>query len=191
MINRKIISSMFSIIMSLAIMTGGTMAYFTASASSAENQLSTGTMDVSVAQDSVNSSVRIDTTSWQPGDTVIVPFDVNNTGSLPVHLKANVTGTWGNSTLDAGNKVKVTEVDYSNDNGATWIPFAQNSNGLTGDVYFSPDGHDANLYTLNGTSTEKFRAVVLLDSSADSTYAGQTFKAILHVSAAQTNDASF
>lgn len=186
MFNRHIAVSLVSIVGAIAIMTGGTMAYFTAQADSASNQFKTGTMNVSVTQDNVVDNVRLDTDSWQPGQTITVPFSVNNTGTLPVNLKADVTGSWGNSTLDAGNVVKVTEVDYWN--GSTWIPFATN---VTGEVYFSPNGLDANLMPVGGGATQQFQAKVMLDPSADSTYAGATFTATLHVTAGQTNDSSF
>lgn len=187
MINRKIITSMLTIVMAFAVMTGGTMAYFTATADSANNTFATGTMAVSVDQSNGIQNTAI-TNNWQPGKDEVVRFDVVNTGSLPVNLKANVTGAWNDPNL-LPTMVKATKVEYFN--GTNWVTIVANDSGITGDVFYSPHGDNNALFTVNGGQRVPFRVTVVLDTTADNSYANHTFTAQLHVQAKQTNATAF
>lgn len=185
MFNRHIVVSLVSIVGAIAIMTGGTMAYFTASADSNANTITTGTMELQVNQgaDLFQPSTAI--TNLQPGETQFVRFDVQNTGTLPVNLRAAATGSWTSRPALDATKMEVTKVEFWN--GSGWQQITANDNGLTGFVYYSPDGSSNSLLTLNGGATMQFRLTVQLDPTADTNYAGQTYTTTLHVQAKQTD----
>lgn len=184
MINKKIIVSTLSILASLTLMAGATYAFFTDSATSANNQLTTGTLNISVDQSANIFQNSTTISNWQPGEERLVRFDVVNQGSLPVNLRAIAVGDWAINELDE-NVVKVVKAEYWN--GSAWTELTANANGLTGYVYYSQFGTDANLFELQANpEREQFRLTIKLDNSADNTYQGQIFNATVRVEARQT-----
>lgn len=182
MINKKIAISVFSILISLSLMGGATFAYFTDTATSGQNTLATGTLNVEIDQTAGIFQNTTPVTNWQPGEERQIRFDVTNDGTLPVYLRAAATGDWANTALDE-NLVKVTLVEFWN--GSAWQTLASNPSGLTGFVYYSIGGLDSGLIELAGADREHFRLTVLLDPSANNSYQGQNFNAIITVQARQ------
>jgi hypothetical protein len=163
------------------------MAYFTADASSNANTFQTGTMSINVDQTNIQNTQV--TTSLQPGDPQQVRFDLVNTGSLPVYLRAFATGSWNADGLDP-NLVKVTDVEYYD--GTTWQLIKHSNAGITGDVYYSPNGSSSGLIQVNSGQRVPFRLTVVLDTSAGNDYLNKMFSAQVHAEARQiTNGATW
>ena len=183
MINKKITISVFSILISLSLMGGATYAYFTDSATSGNNTLATGTLNIDIDQGSGIFENSTPVTNWQPDEDRYVRFDVVNNGTLPVHLRSFATGEWDIPALDE-NKVKVILVEYWD--GSGWADLVNNPAGINGLVYFSSDGTSTGtMMPLPAGDRQEFRLTVELDSTADNTYQGRTFNSSVTVHARQ------
>ncbi|HHX10487.1 MAG TPA: hypothetical protein GX729_03855 [Firmicutes bacterium] len=68
---------------------GGTLAWFTADAE-ALNKFTTGNVDIEV-----NEDLDDDPNNWAPGITKKKQVSVENTGSLPVFVRVQLTPVWG------------------------------------------------------------------------------------------------
>lgn len=176
-----------SIVTALALTTGATFAFFTDSAQSSNNALTTGTLSVALDQSAGIFQNSTTITNWQPGEQRFVRFDAVNDGSLPVNLRSFATGTWNNGTLDP-TKVKVVNVEFWN--GSGWQSIMSNPLGITGLVYYSPNGLEASLFELAASSREEFRLTVELDGSAGNTYQNAIFNATVTVHAKQVTPGS-
>jgi len=185
MFNSRILLSAASIAAAGALIIGATFAYFSDTETSAGNTFTAGTLEIDITDQNVDTPFASEAiiSNWAPGETTNVNFDVKNTGSLPVYLRAAATGSWsdgGDATL-----VKVTLAEYWD--GDSWETFASNSGGLTGWVYYSLNGTDSNWFTVAGNGGRaQIRLTVLFDPSANSTYEGKTFTANLTAQARQT-----
>lgn len=188
-INKRIVGSVATIGAAGALLIGATFAYFSATDTSTGNTLSTGTLTVNITDQNADTDFQSESlgSNWQPGEEKLVNFDVKNTGSLPVNLRGFATGTWGNSSLDSQNKVYVTKVERWN--GASWETLA--SGVITGYFYYSPNGTNAALFTVNGGDRAQLQLTVKLDETAGNDFQGQTFTATLQAEAKQTNAPSF
>ena len=183
MINKKITISVFSILISLSLMGGATYAYFTDSATSGNNTLATGTLNIDIDQSNGIFENSTTVTNWQPDEDSYVRFDVVNNGTLPVYLRSFATGEWDLPTLDE-NKVKVILVEYWD--GSGWADLLNNPSGINGLVYFSSDGTSTGtMMPLSAGDRQEFRLTVELDSTADNTYQGRTFNSSVTVHARQ------
>lgn len=185
MITKKIAISLLSIVTALTLTGGATYAFFSDSATSGNNAFATGTLNINIDQSGGIFENSTPITGWQPGEERFVRFDITNDGSLPVILRAAATGTWDIGALDA-TKVQVVKVEFWN--GSAWQQIAAAAEGLTGFVYYSPDGTNLHLFTLAGGARKEFRLTVKLDESADDAYQGRTFNASITAEARQTND---
>ena len=189
MFNSKILLSVASIAVAAALLVGATFAYFSDSATSTGNTLTAGTLDIEIT-DQNSDDLFLDevlVTNWAPGEQKFVNFDVKNFGSLPINLRGFATGTWGigNSGLDSQNMVKVVQVERWD--GSTWANMLANTAGITGYFYWSPDGTNTALYTLNAGDRAQLRLTVEFDAGAGNDFQGQTFTASLQANAKQTN----
>jgi hypothetical protein len=126
--------------------------------------------------------------NWAPGEETTVRFDVQNTGTLPVNLASYAVGSWGVSGLN-DNLVKVTKVEVWN--GSGWQTVTANPAGISGIVYYSPDGTNSSLWEVAGGARAYVKLTVLFDSSADDSYQAQTFTAQIHVGAKQVAALTF
>ncbi len=163
------------------VVIGATSAYFTDTQTSDNNTFTAGTLTISIDQSMQTISPVI--SDWAPGESTTVRFDVHNTGSLPVYLRAFANGTWDDSNLE-DTMVKVTKVEYY-DNG-DWQTIKEDNTGISGLVYYSQNGEDASLYTLNSGATEQFRLTLLFDANADNSYQDKTYTATITAQARQT-----
>ncbi|MBI2031175.1 MAG: hypothetical protein HYT08_01035 [Candidatus Levybacteria bacterium] len=188
MINKKIALSLLSIVSALAIVGGATFAYFSDTANSTNNTFTAGTLDVEITDQNADTPFQSETiiSNWAPSNQTFVNFDVKNFGSLPVNLRGFATGTWGDSGLDSQNMVKVVQVERWD--GSNWVNIQSNPSGITGYFYWSPDGTNSALYTLNAGDRAQLRLTVEFDAGAGNDFQGQTFTASLQAEAKQTND---
>jgi hypothetical protein len=106
-----------------------------------------------------------------------------------VNLRGVAIGDWTTPVLDE-NLVKVTKVEFALNAGA-YSTIVNSSSGITGPFYYSPDGSSVNLTSLLPANTLHVRLTVLLDTSANNDYQGQTFQSHITVNAKQTNAPTF
>jgi predicted ribosomally synthesized peptide with SipW-like signal peptide len=188
MINKKIMLSGISIVAALSLMAGATFAYFTNQANSSGNVLGAGTLTVSVVDQNQDTAFTSETlaSNWAPGDQTIVDFDVKNTGTLPVKLYGNASGTWGVPTLDSQNMVKVTKVERFN--GSSWVTILNAPGGITGNFYYTDDGlSTGTVFSVASGERAQLRLTVELSSTAGNDFQGQVFTTSIQVNASQAN----
>ena len=188
MINKKIALSLLSIASALVIVGGATFAFFSDTKTSTENTFAAGTLEVNITDQNADTLFESEAivSNWAPGDQSFVNFDVKNVGSLPVNLRGFATGTWGDSGLDSQNMVKVIQVERWD--GSNWVNILSNSSGITGYFYWSPDGTNTALYTVDSGDRAQLRLTVEFDPDAGDDFQNQTFTSSLQVEAKQTND---
>jgi len=186
--NTKIALSGLSILSALVLVGGATFAFFSDVGTSSGNVFGAGTLNVDITDQNADTPFEGEAivSNWAPGETAFVNFDVKNVGTLPVNLRGFSTGTWGNLDLDSQNMVKVIQVERWD--GSNWVNIQSNSSGITGYFYWSPDGTNNVLYTLNSDDRAQLRLTVELDADAGDDFQGQTFTASLQAEAKQTND---
>lgn len=97
--------------------SGGTLAYFTSTATSTENTFTAGTVRLLVADDDDVAAASIDGsisgTNLKPGDTVYGYITVSNAGTLPFDYGLKYTATNGATALIAGTGTDPTLEVYS------------------------------------------------------------------------------
>src|SRR4030042_2515416 len=179
----KIIGSLATLSATAALLVGASFAYFSDTEISNGNTLTAGTLTVEITDQNLDTPFASEAiiSNWAPGQTTLVNFDIKNTGTLPVNLRAFATGSW--SGVGDPALVKVTEAEYWD--GSGWVTFAgQTSGGLTGYIYYSPNGTDSSPFSVaGGGSRAQIRLTVEFDSGAGNTYQGQTFTASLNAEA--------
>lgn len=160
-----------------------TGAFFTDTKNSTNNTFTAGTLSVNVLdqnQDSAFASENLKS-NWQPGEEVLVNFDVKNTGTVPVFVRGFAAGTWNLPALTAQDKVKVTKVERWN--GSAWETLMVNPVGL---FYYSPDGTDSSLFSVNAGDRAQLQLTVKLDETAGNDFQAGVFTSTIHVDARQT-----
>lgn len=185
-INKRIVGSALTIGTAGALLVGATFAFFSATDTSTNNVLSTGTMSLDITDQNADTAFVNENlgTNWQPGETRLVNFDVKNTGSLPMNIRGFATGTWSDSGLDSQNKVSVTKVERWN--GASWETLA--TGPVTGYFYYSSDGTSTGtLFDVAGGDRAQLQVSVKLDETAGNDFQGKTFTTTLQAEAKQTN----
>jgi alternate signal-mediated exported protein len=93
--NRKILTSLIVIVLALAAITGGTLAWFTDQTSTTSNTFTAGTVKIR-ADESENFTASV--TNWNPGDHREEKLEVVNTGSKRLFLRVKITEEWKNTT---------------------------------------------------------------------------------------------
>lgn len=186
---KKIVFSLAFIALVLAVTVGATRAFFSDTEISSGNTFSAGTLAISLT--TPNGALPYSFTNMAPGQVQTVLYNVNNTGSLPVHLRALTSGTWGDLAL-SDTLMKVTSIEIDEGAGAGFSTLITNQNGITGPVCYSNDGTCAGtLRTLASGATLKFRLTNSFDSSAGNAYQGRTYTASTTIDAKQTENPSF
>lgn len=102
--------SAFTMLLSVAMLVGSTFAWFTDTASTGINKITSGNLDVEI-QDANGEKIdklewqtpdgrKQDDILWEPGCTyMLTPFKIANTGTLALRYKLIVTGLDGDSEL--------------------------------------------------------------------------------------------
>ena len=86
---RKLVSTVVVLVAFAALVTVGTLALFTDSASVASNTFSTGTLDISASP----TSALVTYSAMAPGDTVTNPLVVTNSGSMQLRYAISGSAT--------------------------------------------------------------------------------------------------
>ena len=119
---RALLTSILAICLCLVMLIGSTFAWFTDTASTAVNQIQSGTLKVDIvneAGDSIKDKsmnfVNKDNSSdilWEPGVTFKTPvFQVKNIGNLALKYKLTINGVTGDSKLLEVIKFSVVKED--------------------------------------------------------------------------------
>jgi predicted ribosomally synthesized peptide with SipW-like signal peptide len=98
--NRRISYSILVILLTLAVVTGGVVAWFTYYSDAPTNVFTAGTVNISANETVVIPPEKI--TNWFPGDVVEKEFTITNTGSSGIYLRTHITGAWGSLNPDMG-----------------------------------------------------------------------------------------
>jgi len=189
-LNSRILLGAASILAAIALITGATFAFFSDTETSTGNTFASGTLDVSITDQNSDDLFQGEAvvSDWKPGNQTFVNFDVKNVGSLPVNLRGFAAGTWNVPALDSQNMVKVVQVERWD--GSSWANILSNPSGITGYFYWSPNGNNSALYTVNAGDRAQLRLTVEFDPDAGNDFQGQTFTSSLQVEAKQINDST-
>ena len=96
---RALVSSLLVLVLCFTMLLGTTFAWFTDSASSVGNKITTGNLDVDLYRWSENGSTEITansdpifpgTITWEPGMTQVVYLSIKNNGSLDLKYKVGL-----------------------------------------------------------------------------------------------------
>jgi hypothetical protein len=154
-----------------------TKAFFNASAESLDNIFVSGTLDLSVDQDSILSI-----NNWKPGEEHTMNFQIKNIGTLPVHIKGYLAGNWSNQDLDSSlfelSALKVLV------NGV-WQEFNTSSLGLNSEFFISNTFTDENLISIQPNEDIEVQITVKLAENVGDEYQNQTFNSSLHIAGKQ------
>lgn len=167
---KKIFGLTIATLIVLAMMAGGTWAYFSDTESSANNTLTAGTMDLNV--DGGNAAVTtFSVTGKAPGDSGTGSTTLANAGNLSGELDitfsaitntGNGTGEFGDSSGDLGGVAEM----------AVYVDVDQSGAWNAGDIGLKSDGTTyssptaLNYATINSYGSDTFNAVETVNASA-------------------------
>ena len=107
---KALIASLLSLVLCVSMLVGSTFAWFTDTASTGVNRITSGNLRVEIQDESGNKLTKLewkvsdgraqDQILWEPGCTyTLTPFKIVNTGNLALKYKLVVTGLDGDSEL--------------------------------------------------------------------------------------------
>ena len=158
---KALIASLLSLVLCVSMLVGSTFAWFTDTASTGVNRITSGNLHVEIQDESGNKLTKLewkvsdgraqDQILWEPGCTyTLTPFKIVNTGNLALKYKLVVTGLDGDSEL-----LKVIRFTYKIG---------------TEDFALNEEGHLA----ANGGATGLITVSATMDSDAGNEYMGKT-----------------
>lgn len=159
-----------------------TKAYFTANTASDDSIFTSGNLQIAVVQDEV-----LQVENWKPGDIHILEFTVQNTGSLPTHVKGYLDGDWSSEGLDP-QYFEITALER--EIGGQWVAVTQDGLEVSEEFFLSSDGTDQNLFELAAGDSTKFRLTTQLSSETPDEYQNEVFTTALHVAGKQVAQGS-
>ena len=107
---KALIASLLSLVLCVSMLVGSTFAWFTDTASTGVNRITSGNLHVEIRDESGNKLTKLewkasdgraqDQILWEPGCTyTLTPFKIVNTGNLALKYKLVMTGLDGDSEL--------------------------------------------------------------------------------------------
>lgn len=107
---KALIASLLSLVLCVSMLVGSTFAWFTDTASTGVNRITSGNLRVEIRDESGNKLTKLewkasdgraqDQILWEPGCTyTLTPFKIVNTGNLALKYKLVMTGLDGDSEL--------------------------------------------------------------------------------------------
>lgn len=107
---KALIASLLSLVLCVSMLVGSTFAWFTDTASTGVNRITSGNLSVEIQDESGNKLTKLewkasdgraqDQILWEPGCTyTLTPFKIVNTGNLALKYKLVMTGLDGDSKL--------------------------------------------------------------------------------------------
>ena len=147
---RALLTSILAICLCLVMLIGSTFAWFTDTASTAVNQIQSGTLKVDIVNEAGESIkgksmsfVNKDNSSnilWEPGVTFKTPvFQVKNIGNLALKYKLTINGVTGNSKLLEVIKFSVVKEDGTALDLAAFEGYLETANARGEKIYIQ--GH--------------------------------------------------
>lgn len=170
-----------------AAVGGGTYSYFSTSAESTGNDITTGELNVSLLNQNTSDPFEFHVTGLLPGGTKLVNFDVKNDSATPVQIRGAAFGEWVGVASPNNTLMKVVKIERY-DGGWQEI---YNGTGFTGYFYDSPDGSDTSNYTVPAGGKAQFQLTVELDPNAGDKYQGEVYNAAVKVQARQDGASSW
>lgn len=158
---KALIASLLSLVLCVSMLVGSTFAWFTDTASTGVNSITSGNLRVEIQDESGNKLTKLewkasdgraqDQILWEPGCTyTLTPFKIVNTGNLALKYKLVMTGLDGDSEL-----LKVIHFTYKIG---------------TDDFALNKEGHLA----ANGGKTGLITVSATMASDAGNEYMGKT-----------------
>jgi predicted ribosomally synthesized peptide with SipW-like signal peptide len=199
---KKILGSTITIGVVAAVAVAATGAYFTDTADSTGNTITTGSVTIELDETSGESEFGADLsnlTNLAPGDTVVIPLWVENNGSLPVWFAGYITseGLDNPAGLLSQFSVKIwqrTGGFYGGDHnygGEEHVPLATlDLSSLLGRInaFINPEVPFA---PLPPGSKAGFVFEITLDEETDSTFENATLTAKMRFQAIQSDNLEF
>ena len=205
--DKKILISLGVIVLVLALTIGGTMAWFTDTATIEPNVFTAGTVEIEADED-FNDGFEV--TNWNPGDCTEKIITVENTGTKGILVRAEITESWtfkyevdgnGDFVLDAnGDRVELVDPQpiYPDDPGwedvvdwdlsADWFYVGDPAFDPKADGYYYYDG----MLASDAAKIEFLTKVCLEGAEAGNKYQGATYTVGVTFEAIQaSNNASF
>ena len=147
---RALLTSILAICLCLVMLIGSTFAWFTDTASTAVNQIQSGTLKVDIVNEAGESIkgksmsfVNKDNSSnilWEPGVTFKTPvFQVKNIGNLALKYKLTINGVTGDSKLLEVIKFSVVKEDGTALDLAAFEGYLETANATGEKIYIQ--GH--------------------------------------------------
>ena len=176
---RALVSSLVMIALCFTMLVGTTFAWFTDSASSTGNVITTGTLDVKLTQKDANGNYTevtgpvFDNVLWEPNATYVEYFRIENAGSLALKfgVALNVTAVTKNL-----NEV----LEYAVVDGTSLTSWTSGTAVANGNNVTSIDG-----ITLAPQATYDFALAVHMDHNAGNTYQDASITFDVNVMATQ------
>ncbi len=192
--DRKIFTSMLIIVMAIAAMAGGTLAWFTYEADPFDNVFVAGTVEIDADEEvSMEEDQRL---NWNPGDCATKEFTIKNTGTKNITLRGIIEMAWYVATEDDPNPDNEddwelwTEYPDNTDSfpsdffeGAAYMDFCDDFDATNWEIV-EGEGEDEGIFYINYVGTEpiepddeiKLCIKVCLDGpSATNVYQGKKF----------------
>ncbi|MBR5156626.1 MAG: leucine-rich repeat domain-containing protein [Clostridia bacterium] len=197
---RALLGSTISLVLCFAMLLGTTFAWFTDNASSANNRIVAGNLDVDLLMDKAENGTYVSIAdgndgnifsetgngaNWEPGKTEIVYLAVKNNGSLA--LKYNIlldvvdeglVGSLKYAILDGAKAEDLKNVD-------SWAEIESYASVQIGDVEVCTDKRVAENGRLADGATDYFALAVHMNEQAGNDYMNGNIKIDVNVSATQ------
>lgn len=189
-----ILRSAFILVAAIAIVGGGTYAYFSTTDESINNTIATGTLSIDLQNQNTTNPFIFNVTNLLPGGTALVNFDVQNDSTTAIQLRGAAFGAWDNagSTITSPVNTLVSVVRVERWNGSGWVTLlGDGTTPITGMFYDSPTGADLNLFTVPASGKDQFQLTVKLDPNTGDDYQGEVYKASVKVQARQDGATSW
>lgn len=177
-----ILRSAFILVAVVAIVGGGTYAYFSKT-DEASGTLATGTLNINLLNQNETTDFVFAVSNMMPGGTALVNFDVKNNSTTGIQLRGAAFGAW--ASVESPNNALVSVVKVERYDGG-WVTIAGNGiDPITGMFYNSPNGTDLNNYVIPAGGKDQFQLTVKLAPSTGDKYQGKTYNASIKVQARQ------
>ncbi len=151
------------------------IAYFSYKTDTPLGTVGTGYAEINV----VASDTQI--ANLLPGDTTDIEVTVSNTGTVPVHIRSILSGSWNDASLDS-DVFDITSLQR--DTGAGW-EIVQSSVDFNTYFYFSQNGSETDLEIVQPGAQVKYLATLQLQSSVGNEYMNNVFESQVTVEAKQ------
>jgi len=153
----RILMSVLAIGLSIALIGGATMAWFTDEAGPVEATFTAGTVDIEMGDEVVWEGELED--NWNPGDTTPASINFKSLGSKQTYVRAKYVIDWIENDGEDDLPIENVTVDVNDDD---WI------DGGDGWYYYK------NILNNNGVTTDLFTSVILDGPKTGNEYQGRT-----------------